>query len=367
MVSELEYNHMDEMGFSEDKQLMCGATGFLSSANSMKRMCDRFIRNGGRLFDILTAYDSILSYGLNRDDRRSGDAIRTLVPLLKAAGVTDSSLYDHFSKNMDLMPGADVINYMNGLMTVSLVSETYEHHALALCDSLKIPSDMVQSTEVSFDELELDRNEAKKFREYAADISKMDIPKVSSGDGIQFIDHKDQMILDTVDGIIEKMNETDFNYRMEEVKLMGGNEKAFALMDMRRRTMVDLDCTAYIGSNATDYPAMDIIYDNEGLALSFNGDAYAVKGANVAVMSPDPIVAAVLISEFYTEGLEGVYSMIDSWDRKRLSDREHSDRHLMSAMLRKFPSKLPDVVIVDEDNLDRVTRESERFRRKLTF
>jgi len=358
---------MEEMGFSEDKQLMCNASGILSSANSMKRMCDRFIRNGGRMYDILTAYDSILSYGLNRDDRRSGDALKTMVPLLKAAGVTDSSLYGHFTKNMDLMPGADVINYLNGLMTASVVSETYEHHSLALCDSLNIPSDTVQSTEVSFDELEMDRNEAKRFREFSSNISKMDVPKVSSRDGVQFIDHKDQMILDTVDGIVEQMSETDFSYRMEEVKLMGGNEKAFALMDMRRKTMVDLDCTAYIGNNATDYPAMDIICDNEGLALSFNGDAYAVKGANVAVMSPDPIVAAVLISEFYIEGLEGVYSLIDRWDRKELSEHEYSDRHLMSAMLRKFPSKLPDAVIVNEDNLGDVMRESERFRRKLTF
>jgi energy-converting hydrogenase A subunit R len=150
------------------------------------------------------------------------------------------------------------------------------------------------------------------------------------------------------------------------MKIMGGNDKALALMEMRRRTNVDLDCTAYIGSNATDYPVMDIVSDNGGLSISFNGDAYAVRGCSVAVMSPNPIVAAVLISEFYTEGMEGIFSLVGSWDRNKLSKREHSDRHLMNAMLRTFPSKLPDVVIVDDNNLDEVAKESERYRRKMT-
>jgi predicted HAD superfamily phosphohydrolase len=362
----MEYNHMDELGFSQDKQLLCTASGFLSSGNSVKRMCDRFIRNGGRLYDIMTAYDSILSFGLDRDDRRSGDTFKTLVPFLKAAGVTDSSVYEYFKADMSLMPGSDSIHYLNGLMTAQIVSEAYEHHSMALCDALGLPSDSIRCTEVSFDALEMNRQDAKRFREFSSDISKMDIPKVSSNDGTQFIDSKDQMILETVDDILDAMCDTEFIHRLEEIKPIGGNEKAFTLMEMRRTTNVDFDCTAYIGNNGTDYPAMDIIRDNGGLAVSFNGDAYAVRGSNVAVMSPNSLVAAVIISEFYIGGMAAVDSLIDSWDRAKLSKREHSDRHLMNALFAAFPSRLPEVVAVDDDNLDKVTKESERYRRKLT-
>jgi len=362
----MEYDHMDELGFSEDKQLMCTVLGFLSSANSMKRMCDRFIRNGGRLYEILTAYDNISSFGLNREDRRSGDSLKTLIPLLKASGVTDSSVHGFFANDMSLMPGSDVIHYLNEIMTVSLVSEAYEHHSMALCDSLKLPADSIYCTNVSFDGLEMEKQEAKRFREFVADLSKMDVPKITTKNDVQYIDPKDQMILETVDGIIDKMSEMDIMYQLENVKPIGGNEKAFSLMDMRRKTEVDLDCTAYLGNNGTDYPAMDIVRDNDGLSLSFNGDAYAVRGSNVAVMSQNSIVAAVLISEFYIEGLEGVYSLVDAWDRGKLAKKEFSDRHLMNALLNAFPSRLPEVVIVDDDNLSDVIRESERFRKKLT-
>jgi predicted HAD superfamily phosphohydrolase len=361
----MEYNHMEELGFSEDKQVMCTASGFLASGNPMRRMCDRFIRNGGRLYDILMAYDNILSFGLNREDRRSGDSFRTLVPLLKAAGVTDSSVHGFFVNDMRLTSGSEAIHHLNKMMTTAIVSESYEHHAAVLCDSLRIPVDSVFCMNVSFDELDMERNDAKRFREFAMNISKMDVPKVSSKGDTEYIDQKDQMILDTVDGIIEKMNETDFMYQMEQIKPVGGNEKAFALMDMRRRTEVDLESTAYIGNNGTDYPSMDIVRDNDGLALSFNGDEYAVKGSNVAVMAPNSIIAALIVSEFYANGTEGVYSMIDSWDRDKLLKRGCSDRHLTDAMLRAFPSKLPSAVIVDDDNVDDVIKESERYRRKL--
>jgi predicted HAD superfamily phosphohydrolase len=315
------------------------------------------------------AYDNIISFGLNREDRRSGDVLRSLVPLLKASGVTDSSVYGHFAGNIDLMQGSDVIHYMNELMTTLIVSESYEHHAMAVGEALNLPVDGIRCTEVSFDVLELDKQEAKKLRNMTTDIAKLDVPKISSNpaDRTQYIDHKDQMILDTVDDIIEAINRSEIHYQMESVRPVGGNEKAFALMDMRRGTGVDLDCTAYVGNNATDYPAMDIIRDNDGLSISFNGDAFAVRGSNVAVMSPNPIVAAVLISEFYIGGLEGVFDMIRSWDRDKLSGYDNSDRHLMSALLRTFPSKLPEVVIVNGDNVDAVVAESGRYRRKLNI
>ena len=362
----MEYDHMEELGFMQDKQLVCSPTGFLSSGNAMKRMCDRFIRNGGKLYDILTAYDNISSYGLNREDRRSGDSLKTMIPLLKAAGVTDSSVYDFFAKDMSLMPGSEVIHHINSIMTVSLVSETYEHHTMALCDSLKLPADSILCTNVSFDSLNIEKQEAKRFRDFATDISKMDVPKITSRYDQQYLDPKDQLILETIDDLIERMNESDIVYQMNEIKPIGGNEKAFSLMDMKRRTEVDLNCTAYLGNNGTDYPAMDIVRDNEGLSLSFNGDAYAVRGSNVAVLSQNSIVAAVLVTEFYNEGLEGVYSLIGSWDRAKLAKREFSDRHLMNAMLNAFPSALPEVFVVNDENLERVIKESERFRKKLT-
>ena len=361
----MEYNHMEELGFTEDKQALCTVPGFLSSGNAMKRMCDRFIRNGGRLFDVLTAYDNIQSYGLECDDRSSGDTLRTMIPFLKANGVTDSSVQKFFTDDMELMPGANVIHHINDTMPTAIVSEYYEHHSFAICDALKLPFDSIRCTEVSFDPLTIDKREAGKFREYASEISKLDVPKISSNDDMMYLDGKDQGIIEIIEEILDKMNEADIMIQAGLINPAGSRDKAHAVMDMRSRTGLHYKDTAYVGSNATDYPAMDAVRTNDGLSLSFNGDGYAVRGSNIAVMSQNSIVAAVILSEFYAGGLEEVYSLVSSWDREKLAKKEFSDRHLMNAMLTAFPAKLPEAIIVDDDNVDDIMKQSERFRRKL--
>jgi energy-converting hydrogenase A subunit R len=362
----MEYNHMEDLGFTEDKQLLCTVQGLLCSANSMKRMCDRFIRNGGKLYDILTAYDDIMMLDLSHEDPGAGDARKMLVPLLKASGVTDSSVYEYFVSDMGLMPNSGIIHYLNGLMTTQLLSEAYQHHSVALCECIDLPTDTIRCTEVSFDELDISKQDGKRLRDIASNLLKMDVPKVTISGDMYYIDRKDQTILDTIEEMAEKIEATDLFYQLEEMRPLGGNEKAFAVMDVRSMTNVGDDNTVYIGTNGTDQQAMDIIRSNEGLAMSFNGNRYAVGVSNVAVMSPDPIVAAVLTAEFYTGGMEGVLSMIDAWDPVKLAARECSDRHLMNTLLKAFPSKLPEVTEVNEDNVNDVIRESERFRRKLT-
>jgi energy-converting hydrogenase A subunit R len=363
----MEYNHMEELGFSEDKQALCTASGFLSSGNAMKRMCDRFIRNGGRVFDVLTAYDNIQSYGMDRSDRSSGDAVRTMMPLLKANGVTDTSMQKFFVDDMSLIPGSNVIHHINDTMPTMIISECYEHHSVALCDALKLPSDSIKSTEVSFDSLIIEKKEARTFREYASELAKLDVPKITSNDEMSYLDGKDQGIIETVEEILENMNDADIMIQADLTDLVGSKEKVQSVMEMRRRTGVDWCDTAYIGNNATDHTALDNVRKSDGLALSFNGDGLAVRGSNVAVMSPNSIAVAVILSEFYTAGIEGVFSLISSWDREKLAKKEFSDRHLMNAMLNAFPIKLPEAVIVDDDNVDDMMKHSERYRRKLNL
>jgi predicted HAD superfamily phosphohydrolase len=193
----------------------------------------------------------------------------------------------------------------------------------------------------------------------------LNVPKATINGDAQYADQKSSITLETVGKMIDDINGTEFMGQLDEMKTVGGNEKSFALMDLRRRTEVDLDCTVYIGNNSTDYSGMSIVRDNDGLSISMNGDEHAVRGSGIAVMSPDSIIPAVLVSEFYISGMEGVYSLIDMWDDRKFSKYEPPDRHLWDSMLKKFPAKLPDVIIVDDDNLDDVIKESERYRRKL--
>jgi predicted HAD superfamily phosphohydrolase len=360
----MEYNHMEELGFTEDKQLVCNASGFLDRGMSLRRVSDRFIRNGGRLYDVLSACDTIVPYMPDGEVSKKNGTLRALAAFLKAYGVTDGSLREFFINDTVAMPGADSIHYLDGLMTVTVLSETYEHHISVLCDLVGISSGRVRCTEAPFDWTEFEENDAKWLREVAEEISKMDIPKITVSDDEVRMEQKDKMIVETVAHLTRRISKKVFGKRIEP---MGADEKFHTLQSAVRMTGVNLPYTAYIGTDATDYLALDVVRSNEGLAISFNGDSHAVKGANVAVMSPNSIAAAVLVTEFYANGIESVYSMIGSWDRKKLMNADFYDHNLMNAMLSAFPSKLPKVVIVDDDNMNDVMKESEKYRRKLSY
>ena len=82
-------------------------------------------------------------------------------------------------------------------------------------------------------------------------------------------------------------------------------------------------------------------------------------------MSSNTIVLDVLIGEFYNEGIQAVYDMVDNWNVDYLKDCKCSDRNLMDRMLSTFPRKLPVVKRVGRRNVKSVIEESDAYRRKI--
>ena len=102
-----EYDHMAELGLTEDKQLICTDVGFITRNDPLRDLCQDFVRNGGRLYDVLARYDLVTSYALSRGDANCGTAAKRLVPILMANGITDGAAYDVCSKRLEFMPGAE--------------------------------------------------------------------------------------------------------------------------------------------------------------------------------------------------------------------------------------------------------------------
>jgi hypothetical protein len=68
-----EYDPMEELGFVHDKQLVCSSLGFLQMNNSTRDICKKFIKNGEKLYDLVSRYEDVVSYVLNRDENRSSN------------------------------------------------------------------------------------------------------------------------------------------------------------------------------------------------------------------------------------------------------------------------------------------------------
>ncbi|NLF34189.1 MAG: hypothetical protein GX583_04710 [Thermoplasmatales archaeon] len=363
-----EYDPFEEMGLTLDKQLVCNCHGLISRNDSLRGLCTRYIRNGDRFYDTVSRYDDLTAHLLGRNDSQAGNVSKFAAPFLKAFGATDHDVYGFFKEDLALMPGAaTAVRYVYGLLPTFLATTSYEHHMMNVCDAIDFPMGNVSCTKVEFDSCEIRRQEAKELRDMAAEITALRIPKTEYSPHTPMeMDPGDVNIVSVLDRILaDRLPRMDAGDIVNSVSTMGEDEKAYSLLEIRRKTEIDLDSTACIGGDSTDYRALDLVRDSNGLAMSFNGTESAVRGCNVAVMAKDSTVAAVLVQEFYNEGIEAVYDLISCWDRATLREKDCPDRHLMDAMLSANPRRLPEVFIVDRDNVDEISSKSGEYRRRV--
>ncbi len=361
----MEFAAIDDLGFTENKQFVCNCRGLICKEDNAERLCAHYLPDGDRLFAVISAYDDVQSYVLSRENYKTGDSLRLILPFLKAAGATDSEVLQVSRRELQLLPGADrTMRYLTDLMPSFIISASYDHHMMALCDIIDFPYSNVYCTNMQLDSVEVDDAEAAEIMELAREIAAMPVPRIPP-DAMELndLDEEGQRTVMRLDDIFwDYMLTMDAYSLVSGVNPLGGNEKAYSILDIRRKTMVDLDETMYVGGGIADIQAMELVRDGGGLALSFNGNRYAVREADVAVMSPDTITVSLLATAFYLGGAEAVYDMVDDWSVEGLKESPHADPYLLKELRQVFPDELPKVLRVDRGNVDEVVEMSESYR-----
>ncbi len=361
-----EYDHMSEMGLSPDKQLLCCNTGFITRTNLTRALCERYIRDGGRFYDVLSRYEMVTTYCLSREES-IGSVAREVIPFLKAGGITDEDAYRFCRENIRLMDGADECrDYLWSQLPSFMATDCYEHEVLVLADITGIPLTSVSCCDTSFDDFGVDRNAARTLRELAATLTKLRISDEQySVTESRYLTPEDAALVDMVDHVLEGLQNLDIANRLKTMPAMSASDKAYALLEIIRKSAIGMDDTVVVGTGNSDYQALDLVRDSSGLAIAYNGEEYAVRGSNVAVLGDSPITVAVLANEFYNGGIESVFTMVRNWDRDYLSTHACCDRNLMDRFLEKYPRTLPKVMLVDRKSAPGIIAESAEYRKKV--
>lgn len=363
-----EYSPADEIGIPEDRQFVSSCHGLITTNNNARNLCARYMDRGERIFDILSRYEEVSIYtSKTAKEGASRELMKILVPLLKASGVTDHGAYSFGMDDIRLMPGADkTILYISKLQPCFINTSSYEHHMMCVSEKVGFPMSNVNCSQVSFDSVDISREESGKIRNMISRIAKMDTKDLPgrvepgsylSREGWETVQELDSIFLD-------KMPAMDFYEQLKPVVAIGSNDKSYALLEIRRQSSIDFNSTFYVGGGPTDFHVLDLLKDGGGVALSFNGCGNAVRNSNVAVISSDASVVSVLAAEFYNEGREAVMHLADNWNREYIQSKEGPDRNLLINLLNSFPKKLPEVVNIDDDNVSEIAERSEAYRKK---
>ena len=148
---------------------------------------------------------------------------------------------------------------------------------------------------------------------------------------------------------------------LEDIKPIGGEEKAVSVKSIVKKFGCNLSEVMYVGDSITDVQAFQLVREGRGLTVSFNGNDYAVRNAEVAALSENAVIISVLADVFYKSGREGILKLVKDWSYDSL--KKYCSLGVLHELLQIYPGSLPEVKSVTRENVDKLSEESKIFRK----
>jgi len=334
----------------------------------------RGIPQGDKLFAGISEYDDYLAYVRKKEDYEPGDTLALIAPFLIAYGIDDKFLIDVAKDNANFITGSlEAIKTLNDLgYTLKIISTSYCQYVHYTTSLAHIPTKNTKCTYFPIDKYsKIIKDEDKKFvKEKVQGI--IDLPKLGISASTTEKDLPPKVLeaikkLDTF--FWKELPETSYAQVLKEVKPIGGHRKFKALKETLDEEGKELYQSETIGDSITDWVMLRETRDAGGLAISFNGNDYAVRNANVAIISDNCMITLIIVDLFRRCGIEVVKEVTSNWNHKTL--KEASQRgQVNSALFRKFLTfsreslvSLPEAIWITEDNLEATIKRSKEARK----
>jgi energy-converting hydrogenase A subunit R len=321
--------------------------GPISKNDNAMELSEFYIPGGRHFFSIVSKYDDYLADIEKRPGYKAGDTLKLILPFLKAFGATDEGMKEFSREHILLVPGAkEALHAVGKMMEAFIISTSYKPYIDALCDVVGFPKDRTYSTELSLNKYVLKGREKKRLASLVEEVQEMEMIDWPEGaQGLEDISDRDRRKIQKLNEIFwEEIKEMAIGRIFSDINPMGGKEKANAVLLSLEKTRNRLDEALYIGDSITDVDAFDLVRRGGGITVSFNGNRYAVRSAEVACLSSDASALTILADAFQKGGREGVIEMVDRW---------------------KPDSGYPKVCRITDENRTRLIQESEMFRKQV--
>jgi energy-converting hydrogenase A subunit R len=211
---------------------------------------------------------------------------------------------------------------------------------------VQFPKDRTFSTQISLDRYLLKDEERERLIHLAKEIHEMEmIEWPEEAQGLKDLSSKDQNALRRLDKIFWKeIQEMAIGKILSEVNPIGGKEKAKAVLLSLERTGNGLKEVIYVGDSITDVEAFDLVRRGGGITISFNGNRYALRSAEIACLSPHASILATLANAFQKGEKEELMGIIEGCGQD---------------------SGYPKVCQITDENRAMLIQESEAFRKQV--
>jgi len=325
--------------------------GPLTKNDNAFEISAHFMPLGDRFFTLISRYDDILADILRRPDYNPGDTLKLILPFLKAHGVTDEMMKEFSRESLLLIPKADeLIRSVKELMPSFIISTSYEHYISALCELTGFPFENTFSTKLSLNSYEIDEEEKKRLKELYDEILELNIEIPENCKSFNELSIETREAVEKLDEIFWKeIAGMKIGRILKDVNPVGGSEKVKAIEDALERTGSSPENCMYVGDSITDAEPLRFVRENGGVSVSFNGNEYALREAEIAVISNRASVMLLLAKIFREYGKENLIEFV----------REFPEA------LRESSDEIVEIHILSSENFSEILRKSKEMRKKV--
>jgi len=353
------------------RQFNTDCEGPISKNDNAQEFCADVLPEGGAFFARISAYDDYLADVVRRPGYKAGDTLRLILPFLRAYGADNDALEAFSAGHILLMPGArETLAHVGARMPSFIVSTSYSPYIRALCVVLGFPAENAYSTDLDLDRYVLPDDEVVRLKALVSEV--LSLPMIElppDATCLEDLSSEVQAAVGRLDEIFwAEIPDMVSGRMLSEVNPVGGYEKARAIQDSVGRTGNDLADVMYVGDSITDVQAFDLVREGGGVSVSFNGNRYALRSAEIACIADHTLILAILADVFVSGGRAGILELIDTWPAGKDSPalcRANVDSALAERLFQQYPNELPTVEIVTDANRDDLIAESERVRKSV--
>ena len=337
-----------------EKSFITDCEGPLTLNDNAFELSAYYIEDGDQLFKILSLYDDYLVDVVKKEGYKAGNTLKLILPFFVCENITNVDLIDFSQNNIYAVNDSKfLLNYLKNSMNTYIVSTSYGQYIEALSNYMDFPFENTFYTEVDVDALTLNDDEIEKIVEFKHEI--LDNPDdYELFDEIFFSEIPKMGIYDTI----------------KKISVVGGQGKKLAIDEIIKRDGINVDEILYIGDSITDVEPLEFARKNNGVSISFNGNEYPLKVAEIAIVSPSAVTTSVIADIYSKNDKNVVVEFIDEYnesgDLKGLFEKYGVDLEIKNKFFEVFnEGNYPIIKIIDEDNFDDILKVSKDMRNNI--
>ncbi|AAB89817.1 hypothetical protein [Archaeoglobus fulgidus] len=246
--------------------------------------------NNARFFSNLSEYDDYLAYEVRREGYEAGYTLKLLTPFLAAAGVKNRDVERIAELSAKFVPDAEkAMATLQERWTPVVISTSYTQYLRRTASMIGVRGEL-HGTEVDFDSIAVPEG----LREELLSI----IDVIASLSGEELFRKLDELF-----------SRSEVRKIVESVKAVGAGEKAKIMRGYCESKGIDFPVV--VGDSISDYKMFEAARGLGGVAIAFNGNEYALKHADVAIISPTAMSEAKVI-ELFMERKERAFEVLSA-------------------------------------------------------